>query len=110
MIQLNVGGVFFSTSIQTLEQNPGFFSALVADQQSADTITIDRDPTHFRHILNYLRGGITFPPTEMETEELIAEADFYSLTKLVGLLQNKLPYLKKNNLAYQLTIVSAKMN
>ena len=44
-----------------------------------DTVFIDRDPTHFRHILNYMRGGATVPDCRQYIAELRIEADFYAL-------------------------------
>lgn len=43
-------------------------------------VFIDRDPKHFRIILNYLRDGACVVPTE-ETEiaELLKEIDFYQV-------------------------------
>ena len=39
---------------------------------------IDRDGTHFRYILNYLRTGqLIVPKDEIIREELLAEAEFY---------------------------------
>ena len=46
---------------------------------------IDRDPTHFRRILNYLRtGAIAVPEDEHEKAELLCEADFYALEALAA--------------------------
>jgi len=49
-------------------------------------IFIDRDPTHFRWILNYLRDGylVTLPGTLQEKLELLQEARCF---RLVGLVQ-----------------------
>ena len=48
---------------------------------------IDRDGTHFRHILNFLRDpkGLegTLPESRRELLELLKEADYYQLTQLV---------------------------
>jgi hypothetical protein len=56
---------------------------------------IDRDGTHFRHVLNYLRG--CFDPETLGSaaarRELLVEADFYNLTGLCHLLQRvQLPF------------------
>lgn len=41
---------------------------------------IDRDGTHFRHILNFLRTGkVHVPESKQETEELLEELDFYQI-------------------------------
>ena len=56
-IQLNVGGVLFETTTTTLGSgNPNFFSGLLQHRTLLPIeLFIDRDPTHFRRILNYLR-------------------------------------------------------
>ena len=85
---LNVGGVTFETTAQTLSRHSSFFSEIALLEQDA-VVFIDRDPTHFRHVLNYLRGGFTHPASRLEIQELLAEAKSFSLdglvNKLVGL-------------------------
>lgn len=50
---------------------------------SRDRLFIDRDPTHFRLVLNYLRDGdCSLPTTEAALSELLSEAEFYSLDGL----------------------------
>ena len=54
---------------------------------------IDRDGTHFRHILNYLRGNFDVKSlTENEVKQLSVEADYYGLHKMVDLLVPKKLY------------------
>ena len=51
---------------------------------------IDRDGTHFRHILNYLRGA--FDPkmvSEHDKQQLAIEADFFVLKGLLEVLKPK---------------------
>jgi hypothetical protein len=49
---------------------------------------IDRDPTYFRYILNYLRddGSLSIPDTNEGREDLLKEAYFYQLGGLIALL------------------------
>ena len=49
---LNVGGTLFETRRNTLTSQNSFFSEL-ATRDEEEVIFIDRDPTHFRHILNF---------------------------------------------------------
>ncbi|KAK6020017.1 K+ channel tetramerization domain protein [Ostertagia ostertagi] len=64
-IVLNVGGTKFSTSEATLKSRPAsedcFFTTL---DYSKGEVFIDRDPTLFKYILNYLRDGRMMFPDE----------------------------------------------
>ena len=54
---------------------------------------IDRDGTHFRYILNYLRTGqLIVPQDETIREELLAEAEFYQVEGIIKAL--KLSFFK----------------
>ena len=81
VVLLNVGGQEFKTLRVTLDQSP-FFKALLEDQQDIEgqqPLFVDRDPTYFRHILNWMRG-VRFVPSEGDIiRELIEEADYYCL-------------------------------
>ena len=49
---------------------------------------IDRDGTHFRYILNYLRTGqLIVPKDEIIREELLAEAEFYQVEGIIRTLK-----------------------
>uniref|UniRef100_A0A8C7XN68 BTB/POZ domain-containing protein KCTD3 n=1 Tax=Oryzias sinensis TaxID=183150 RepID=A0A8C7XN68_9TELE len=83
IVQLNVGGSRFSTSRQTLMWIPdSFFSSLLSGRISTlrdetGAIFIDRDPTAFAPILNFLRTK------ELDLSVLRHEAEFYGITPLV---------------------------
>jgi len=84
MISLNVGGIFFVTSRETLQNtNSGFFHSLVTNSPSEQTdFFIDRDPQTFRYILNYLRG-VRHLPSDVDTlKDLLQESEFYLLPAL----------------------------
>jgi hypothetical protein len=64
IIHLNIGGTFYTTSFQTLTQKingeENFFSTMLSGKYTINedkngNIFIDRDGTHFKYILNYLR-------------------------------------------------------
>jgi hypothetical protein len=77
IITLNVGGMHFCTSRQTLERF-SFFKNL------HDGSFVDRDPTYFHIVLNHMRGSHFLP---RKTDVLLAlriEADFYSLHTLLN--------------------------
>ncbi|KAF1767599.1 hypothetical protein GCK72_007558 [Caenorhabditis remanei] len=59
-IQLDVGGTIFKTSKSTLTRFDGFFKTMLEtnvpiEQNQSGHIFIDRDPTHFQVILNFMR-------------------------------------------------------
>jgi len=95
VVRLNVGGVRYSTSIPTLIKIPNsFFSAMFGGSfplQLQDEVFIDRDGDLFKYILNYLRRGrVILPQDSILRQELIEEAQFYSLSDLVQALQGNL--------------------
>lgn len=88
IIQLNVGGIMYTTSLSTLSRIPGsFFDSMFsgrhgiasidassvrhaearAPSSSPEAYFIDRDGKYFRHILNYLRCGtvVSLPPDDV---------------------------------------------
>ena len=80
-IQLNVGGMTFETTESTLARHPAtFFGALARNRGAATRLFVDRDPTHFRHVLNYLRSGVITAPADDDAKaELLLELEFYAL-------------------------------
>ncbi|XP_062522028.1 uncharacterized protein LOC134196823 [Corticium candelabrum] len=91
-VKLDVGGHKFTTSLTTLKSQPDSMLAvmfsgrhqLATDEDGA--YFIDRDGTHYRHILNYLRDDTnleeTLPQTKREQLELLKEAQYCQLNKL----------------------------
>ena len=54
---------------------------------------IDRDGTHFRFILNYLRTGqFIVPESKIVRKELLAEAEFFQVQAIISALTN--PWLR----------------
>ncbi|PFX29375.1 uncharacterized protein LOC111324926 [Stylophora pistillata] len=99
-IQLNVGGHRFTTSLQTLTKDPNsmlaaMFSGKFEMKPTDDgAFFIDRDGTHFRFILNYLRSGeLILPEGATFLKELEAEAKFYQIQ---GILDELVPKFPKN--------------
>mmetsp|Transcript_114601 Transcript_114601/g.286444 ORF Transcript_114601/g.286444 Transcript_114601/m.286444 type:complete len:573 (-) Transcript_114601:136-1854(-) len=86
-VHLNVGGTVFETSRSTLVQQPGsYLEALLSGryQISRDRngrVFINRDPEHFRTVLNFLRNPQTppMPRDSAESEALVREAGFYGI-------------------------------
>ena len=89
-IKLDVGGVLFNATRETLCRVAGsmleamFSGRHKVNLQDDNTYFIDRDGTHFRYILNYLRTGAVSAPNDSTAKlELAAESDFYGLHALV---------------------------
>ena len=83
IVKLDVGGQHFTTTVQTLTKDPNsmlaaMFSGKFEMKPSEDgSFFIDRDGTHFRFILNFLRTGkLTLPEGATFTKELEEEAEF----------------------------------
>jgi hypothetical protein len=87
VLDLNVGGTLFTTTLHTLNREMSLLSQWAVGQESPryDTegrLFIDRDPTHFRYILNYLRDQylVSMPSALHDRLELLHEARFGGLT------------------------------
>ncbi|PFX29391.1 BTB/POZ domain-containing protein KCTD21 [Stylophora pistillata] len=94
-VKLNVGGHYFTTSLQTLTKDSNSMLAAMFsgkfDMKPAEdgAFFIDRDGTHFRFILNYLRTGkLTLPEEARALEELKEEAEFYQIQGLIEEILN----------------------
>ena len=62
---------------------------------------IDRDGTHFRYILNYLRTGQLIVPTDEMArirDELLAEAEFYQVEGIIEVLKPKVVCMFKDSM------------
>lgn len=84
IIELNVGGKHFSTTLQTLCSGAqlNYFSSLVASRvpsvrDDKNRYFIDRDPKLFACILNYLRSGRLVVPNAYSLNDVVEEAAFY---------------------------------
>ena len=95
IVKLNVGGHYFTTSRQTLTRDPNsmlaaMFSGKFEMKPHEDgTFFIDRDGTHFRFILNYLRTGkLTLPDGATFLKELAEEAEFYQIQGILDELKS----------------------
>ncbi|CAJ0960351.1 unnamed protein product, partial [Mesorhabditis belari] len=92
-VRLNVGGQLFETSVFTLTRYRDTVLATMVEERWTSTqqdqeIFIDRDPTNFNRILNFLRDGAEFfimPKDDKTVEELRKESLFYGITDLVAL-------------------------
>ena len=99
IVKLNVGGQYFTTSRQTLISDPNsMLAAMFSGRHKQETtgdgsFFIDRDGTHFRFILNYLRDRkLILPEGATFLKELEAEAKFYQLQGILDALKPKEPF------------------
>ena len=85
-VKLNVGGSKFETTLSTLTRYPeSMLGAMFSGRHEVTPdeeghVFIDRDGTHFRVILNYLRTGcLDVPHSDQAANELKRELDYYQL-------------------------------
>ena len=88
-IKLDVGGKHFTTSLSTLTREQDSMLAVMFSGRyeltpnSKGAYFIDRDGTHFRYVLNFLRDGEVYLPIDHGVlVELLREADYYQLSRL----------------------------
>ncbi|KAL9951601.1 hypothetical protein ACROYT_G044296 [Oculina patagonica] len=90
-LKLNIGGHLFTTSLETVTKDPSsmlyaMFSERFGPKPSEDgSYFIDRDGTHFRYILNFLRTRqLIVPKDEIIRKELLVEAEFYQVEGIIN--------------------------
>lgn len=96
VVELNVGGVLYTTSLATLTACPdsrlaAFFSGKPSlPRDSKGRHFLDRDGVLFRYILDYLRdGSVLLPETFKERERLKREAEKLHLPGLLDSIANE---------------------
>lgn len=83
-ILIAVGGQQYATDYSCIFHYPNSHLARLVMKSRASSLFIDRDPTHFRHILNYLRGCDSLShQSSVDLHEILQEAEFYELAPLV---------------------------
>ena len=97
---LNIGGARFETSILTLQKDPKSLLAKLFTSDSpiipqGNSVFIDRDPSHFKVILNYLRCDLDLNPATLPKErrhllELKKECDYYRVKGLRKMVKRRL--------------------
>lgn len=93
VVTLNVGGSIFLTRKSTLTRFDGYLKDSFENNGTGfwdrnGYPFVDRDPTYFRYILNFLRDGTEaiFPDDEQIIWAITNEAKFYGLVELVNFI------------------------
>ncbi|XP_023246940.1 BTB/POZ domain-containing protein KCTD16 isoform X2 [Copidosoma floridanum] len=96
IVELNVGGVFYTTALSTLtRESDSHLAAIFQDKLNLEKDAkgkyfLDRDGVLFRYVLDYLRNqALVLPEGFRERERLRQEADFYGLGNLVKAIQEQ---------------------
>lgn len=89
IVDLNVGGVLYTTSLSTLTRDSDSLLAQMFTGRSQEPVLrdakgkffLDRDGVLFRYILDYLRNGtLILPQNFQEKDRLKQEANFFQLS------------------------------
>ncbi|CAF2406833.1 unnamed protein product [Rotaria sp. Silwood2] len=109
VIELNVGGVTYATTLGTLQQaEPESPLAIISTLNTAEIRTIfgrdsknrifiDRDGVLFRYVLDYLRNKkLSLPENFAERDRLQVEADYYRLDSMSRTLTQSRPNTSSN--------------
>jgi len=91
LVELNVGGVYYTTSLSTLtKESNSHLASLFSGQHppppkdAKGKYFIDRDGVLFRYVLDYLRSNsLVLPESFRERDRLVQEANYYQLPNLV---------------------------
>jgi hypothetical protein len=95
-VTLIVSGYPFVTSLETARRSPFLQSVLDCLYDTGtvpSSIKLDRDYTHFRHVLNWMRGSRFLPACTDTLIELKEEASFFRLADMSSSIDQKLSFL-----------------
>ncbi|XP_053212257.1 BTB/POZ domain-containing adapter for CUL3-mediated RhoA degradation protein 3-like [Panonychus citri] len=101
-VKLNVGGFLFQTTIATLTKTDCMFKGMfsggfLVQKDPEGWILIDRNGKHFQKILDFLeKPPKTLSLNDKEIEELMTEATYYSIDKLIVLCESELDIRREN--------------
>ncbi|XP_013399672.1 BTB/POZ domain-containing protein KCTD16 [Lingula anatina] len=91
IVELNVGGVLYSTTSTTLTRYPNSYLGKIFTGRSEETLPrdskgkyfLDRDGVLFRYVLDFLRNQrLVLPENFQEKERLKHEAEYFQLPEL----------------------------
>lgn len=93
IIELNVGGVYYTTSYKTLNAEPNSLFVSLLDpnhlvKDAQNKIFIDRDGLLFKYLLEYLRNKtLVLPENFLEKSRLKQEAEYFKLNNMVKMFE-----------------------
>ncbi|XP_071964175.1 BTB/POZ domain-containing protein KCTD6-like [Antedon mediterranea] len=103
VLELNVGGCFYSTNRSTLTRYPDsmlgamFSGRLPSKVDQCNRYIIDGDGPTFRHVLNFLRRSkLILPDGFKEWDILSIEADFYQIEDLIRLIEKAREQIRRD--------------
>nr|XP_018905383.1 PREDICTED: BTB/POZ domain-containing protein KCTD9 [Bemisia tabaci] len=115
-VTLNVGGKYFTTSRSTLvsKEPASMLARMFAENEQGYRMTpsdvdkngaflIDRSPTYFEPILNYLRNGQLLIDSHVNPEGVLEEARFFGIESIVPQLESIVTSKKKTKDSMPLT-------
>ena len=94
-VELNVSGTIFYTTKETLSKYDCYFKTML--QYQKNSFVIDRDPTYFRYVLNFMRGSSYLPNDICELQQLKEEAEFYCIDILKRSIESRMEKFKFYN-------------
>ena len=100
-VLVNIWGIRFETSRPTLQRFPKSILGMMVKEDSpfkpgsSNMYFLDRDPSHFKLVLNYMRNKVCFtkyilPKDRRYLEEILLEARYYRLDGLATLVSNRI--------------------
>jgi hypothetical protein len=103
VVELNVGGVLYATTLRTLtSDSDSLFIKLLNNsseplKDNSNKLFIDRDGILFRYILDYMRNKtLILPENFSERHRLKCEAEYYQLKGLLRLIDDQLNHVANN--------------
>lgn len=116
LIQLNVGGIFYTTTKSTLcKYSDSMLGAMFSDsfpttRDQNGSVFIDRDGEVFKYVLNFLRSSKLSLPSDFKDLDLLqSEADFYQIRPLIQSIQILREEMSKSNYeTYSIEIIEVR--
>lgn len=105
IVTIDVGGTRFASLRSTLARSDSFFSAALSSEREGEReeafLFVDRDPTHFRFVLNWMRGvRVVHCESICDLLQIRDEADFYCLLDMVSHVDDVLRDLRASRDRY----------